>query len=416
MSTDQRVMKKPLPLTDLFTRIQFQRLHSKQLQRHRYLKRILKYWLATVVMLCLFGCHTRVYNRWAGPFPIDFNQATVSLNDRLVYSRSFVQVELEEKQIEQVERVLNASSDNLSEGRLPYRLIQITDDVYVKLPPIDDDYYQREVLYHFQLFSERASKCILQQFAGSLERFMFTEVIEEIYRQNLVEFNMKLITKCGILLGQLYPARNELMYTMDSKDPVQFKESDLVLDIFPLSYSYMIFFPGIIVFSWFFIKVFIDLLIYVFHALHQAPLLIHLSVRNHLHSLQIDCLENLDDLLSHTTNENKYRNRLFLLRDRYLLILYLDMNERSTSTLHRFDALDPLTVIPVEQIVCIENNEILTKHGDQHTWHSLPMMHLISTKHTMQWLHQRLMHTSTTYQQWYILLFGDIFIILLFVL
>ena len=411
MSSDQRTVKNPSPLTDLFTRIQFEHLRSKQHKRLIGLKYTFIYLLGTASILYLLECHVRVYNRWAGPFPIDLNQWTMSLDDHFGFSRNYVQVELGENQIEQVERILNASSDDLSGGKLPYRLIRIKDNLYVKLPTIDDYYYHSQLPYHFQSFSERASSCILQQFSGSLKEYtpwidksMFTKAIEEIYPQNPIEFNMKIITKCGILLGQLYRSRNELLYTINSKEPIKFEESDLILDVFPLSYSYMIFLPGILLFSWLFIKASIDLFIYVFHEIHRPPLLIHLSVKNHLNSLQVNCLEKLDDLLSRTANENNHHNRLFLLRDQYLLILYLDWNEHNPSTLHRFYEQDPLIVIPVEQIVCIEKNEILSKHGDQHTWHSLPIIHSISTKHTVQWLHQKLMHISTVYQQWYILL------------
>ena len=392
ISMVKETVKTLSSMTNLFWRIQLEHLRRKQHKRRAHFKYTFACLLGCVSILYLFGYHVRVYNVLAGPFHVDFNQLMMSLDDYVGKSnwlslpREYLQVELGENQLEQeVKSTLDDSFNDLPRERLSHTLITIKDHFYVQLATPDNNYFHNSFPYRFRSFTEPTLKCIAEQLDIATDESMLIKAIEEIYRQNTTAFHMKVIAQCGILIGYLTQSR-----------------SDVIFDASSTYYSSELFLLGSIIFGWLLIKALFYLGLYVFHAIHRPILFIHSSVKLHLNTLHIDGVEELDDLLSHTIGDNNYHNRLFLLRDQYLLILHIDRNEHNAAILHQFYDRDPLTLISIENIVCIQNSEILTKHGNQHTWHPLPTIHSVSKKRTNEWLHQKLMLISTTYQEWYV--------------
>jgi hypothetical protein len=233
---------------------------------------------------------------------------------------------------------------------------------------------------------------------------MYIKTIEQIYAQNATAFNMKVIARCGIVLGYLYRPEGELAYTINSKSAVKFRKLDVALDASSPYYPYKTFLFGGLLFSWLFIKAFFYLLVYLFHAIYWPTLRIHPAVEKHLNTLQIESLKKLDDLLLHTTDKNNYHDRLFLVLNRYLLIINIDWNEYNTSILHKFYFQEPFSIVPLRDIICIERNEIMVNYGSHRTWYSLPAIRSISDKHGAVWLHEILMYHSATYRYSYVLL------------
>jgi len=337
------------------------------------------------------------------------------------FHREYLQIELGENQIEQeAKQILNIFSHDPPNGRLLYTLNTVKDinivvnlhpnKLYVKLASTSEDHFHSHLPYRFQSFTIRTLRCIVRQFDLSpneymhwIEKSMYVKTIEQIYAQNATVFNMKVIVRCGIILGYLYRPEGELAYTINSKYTFKFKKLDVALDASSPYYPYKTFLFGGLLFSWLFIKAFFYLLVYLFYAIYSPPLRIHPAVEKYLNILQIESLQKLDDLLLHTADENNYHDRLFLVRDRYLLILNIDWNEYNTSILHQFYVQEPFTIVPLRDIIRIARTEITVNYGGQHTWYSLPTIHSISDKHGAGWLHEILMYINATYRHLYVL-------------
>jgi hypothetical protein len=99
---------------------------------------------------------------------------------------------------------------------------------------------------------------------------------------------MKVIVKCGILLGYLYQRKGELANAVNWF--VQFKNLDVAFDASLSYYPYMSFLLGGVLFCWLFLKAIFYFLVYLFHATCRPTLRIHPAVEKYLNALQIDSL------------------------------------------------------------------------------------------------------------------------------
>ena len=254
-------------------------------------------------------------------------------------------------------------------------------------------------------FTVQTLQCIVRQLGINpneyihwIEKSMYIKTIEEIYAQNSTAFNMKVIPTCGILLGYLYRPKGERAYSFNSSSIVQFHKLDIAFDASSLYYPYKTFLVGSLLFSWLFLKAIFYLLLYLFHAVYQPTLIVHPNIKKHLNTLQMDSLEELDDLLLKTTEQNNYYNRLFLVRNRYLLILNIDWNEDDPSTLRHFYIYEPVTMIYLSNIISIEFYQIGTRYIYDDIWFSLPRIPSQTDIYGSKWLHQKLMTISAKYR------------------
>ncbi|CAF4649682.1 unnamed protein product, partial [Rotaria sp. Silwood2] len=99
----------------------------------------------------------------------------------------------------------------------------------IKLPTNLQSHFHKRLPYRFELFNSNTLKCIAQQidispelYQSNFERSTHIKMIEDIYDQNATDFNVKVITKCGILLGYLYDCQNEPVFTWYSNQSYQF--------------------------------------------------------------------------------------------------------------------------------------------------------------------------------------------------
>ena len=256
-----RAVRVSYPVTDLLMRINTEHLRSKQRERSAHFKHTFTYLLFGVFILYLFDCHARVYNALYGPFHFTLEQFTTHLrmyNELVVdgyksesswflFHREYLQVELGENQIEQdAKHILRILSDDPPNGRLLYAFNRVKEwnivknlrpnRVYVKFAVANQNHLHSRLPYSFRSFTVRTLRCIVRQLDVSpneymhwIEKSMFITTIEQIYAQNATTFNMKVIIKCGILIGYLYRAERELAYTAHSDSFVKFNEFDIAL-------------------------------------------------------------------------------------------------------------------------------------------------------------------------------------------
>lgn len=417
-------------MADWFKRIHTEHLHDKQRERIAHFKHTFIYLLITIFTLYITGCHTRVYNALVGPFHLTIEEFTKYLDDHnglnfdehpskhswFSFYREYLQIELGINQIEQeTKHILSVFSYDPPFRPLMYTFNKVKerdivinlhpDKLYVKLPSIEKSHFHSYHPYHFQSFKTKTLQCIVQQldispneYSQWIEKSMYIKKIEQIYAQNATAFNMKVIAQCGILLGYLYRPKKELAYATNSKFFFKFNTLDLAFDASSSYYPYKTFLLGGLLFSWLFIKALLYVLLYLFHMIYWPTLRIHPTIEEYLNTLQVDSLEKLDDLLLNTINRNNYRDRLFLLNNRYLLILNINWNEENTSILLRFYNQHPFIIVSLNDIIHITQNGIETRHGSQQICYPLSTIGFTWNRHGIEWLRQRLIDISSPYR------------------
>ena len=382
-------MKDRSPCTALLSRIRNQRL------RDACIKSIGKKCVDLFIyisILFIFQCPNRVYNAWNGPFPMNLNRFRHYLDTyynpidyhsyfpfhRYFLYREYIQVELGENVIDQnASNILRVFHGHHAYGKLLYTFHPIREStfdtsemsLFVKFAGDDQSDSQRRYTYHFQSFSTKTLRCIVEQLTIPSEEYMYwpekslyIKKIEQIYNRNSKVFNRRVIRKCGILIGYLYRPRNEYVLPANSYGHHQFNEEARVFDT---ASSYTPYLSYVLISVWMYViwKTMIYPLKHIFIQIGLWRASLHHPVSQQLSELKIDSLKSLDQLLSTTDHENNHYNRLFLVHDTYLIMLMIDLTEKNAKILRRFYEDSPLVIIPMDSIVRIESDRVVFKNN-----------------------------------------------------
>jgi hypothetical protein len=416
----------------LLTRIRNQRRLDAWIEIIRVIRKRSLDLFIYLIILIIFQCPNRVYNAWKGPFSINQNEFRnrLEMNSNLIDLKSFfpfdwgffyseyIQIELGENIIDQSKKnTLRVFYGHYSHGKLLYtynRVQKLSIDkpkmtLYVKFASQDQSYSQKRYLYRFQSFSTHTLKCILEQLSISSreylhwpEKSMYIKKIEEIYDKNPILFNKKVIKTCGILIGYLYRPRNEYVFPGDSYEYYYFTKN---VRVFDASSSYTPYISYILVglFIYFIFKCVVDLVQDISSWINSASSIVHSSIEKQIRTSNLNSLENLDNILLNTTDENNHHDRLFIVHEKYVVMLMIDLREENKEILRRFYENAPLIIIPIDMIKTVRESCIILKNNNSNPWIEFPMRSFKNNFNPEHWLHQRLMIINDEYRLKYVM-------------
>ncbi|CAF0939287.1 unnamed protein product [Rotaria sordida] len=284
--TSVNVVTKPSLLLSLLIRIHIQRIHDTQYKRLRNVKNIFSYLPICFLGLLLFQCHSRIYNAWIGPFPINLDQFATQfktytglqydtrhfLSRWFSFDREYFQIELGEDIIDQdMAKAFRIFHGHYPSEKLLYTFNHVREStidhylhkLYVKLPSNEQSHIHRRLPYNFRMF--------------------------------------------------------------------------------------------------------------------------------HIRTLRYN-------LLLHTTIENKYYDRLFLIRDKYLVMLMIDFNEHKAEILRQFDKRSPFKIISIDSIQSVRYYHIVITDDFGSKYIYYPPISCLRNSNTSEWLHQRLIQINDQYR------------------
>ncbi|CAF0821707.1 unnamed protein product [Rotaria sordida] len=132
--------------------------------------------------------------------------------------------------------------------------------------------------------------------------------------------------------------------------------------------------------------------------IHPPSFIIHHSVQNELGKSNITSTLILDNLLLNTIIENKYNDRLFLIQNKYLVMLMIDFNENNPEILRQFDEHSPFKIISIDTIELVRDYHIVVANNFRSKYIYFPNDSHLGDSNTSEWLHQRLIHISDLYR------------------
>jgi hypothetical protein len=413
-------------VVQLFERIG--RSNIRNVHSHR-LKSQSVFLLVLVFLFCFFQCPNRVYNAWAGPFHLNLDEFITHWNifsgnmsiERSLLSglfsldKEYLQIELGEDKInDNPEHVYGVYYHHPIYKRLLYTFNPIIEQkitalpmrLFIKLPTRLQSRFHQRLPYRFELFNSDTLKCIAQEIGISPEVYHLNfenskhiQLIEEIYDQNATDFNMKVITKCGILLGYLYDCVTETVFPLSSNISYKFTSSVAAFDTSSSYSPYMSYLFGSLLLLWCLKKVFLDLLRFLWHIFRRHELIVSFDVQVILRRFNIDSIQLLDYVLIRTEEENNYHNQLFLVREQHLIIFKINLNERDPKILCQFSTATPFIIIDIDSIIAISSDYISISSDAYWNRIPLPKVDGDNNDNKAKWLHERLMNCSTKYRQ-----------------
>ncbi|CAF2057228.1 unnamed protein product [Rotaria magnacalcarata] len=420
-------MRSGSPCSSLLRRINNQRRRDAINIRIEYIQIACSSVVFYIAILLIFQCYNRVYNSWKGPFPMNLNQFRNHLITNynsfgynslfsfrwLYFQPDYLQIELDENVID--ETVINTPRmfyGHYSHGVLLYLFNQVLSPtidgsqmaLYIKFASYEQSYSQIRYPYNFQSFNMNTLRCIARQlnipsreFSRWSEESKHIQNIEEIYNKNPKVFNKKVIKKCGIIIGYLYKPTGEYIFPGYSYEPHRFHDDVRVFDAScnytPYASYFVIFF-----FIYFMFKYLPNLIRAIIKYLRTLSPMLHPFIQEQIQKLNITSVADLDSLLLDTFHENNFNDSLFIVRDKYLVMLMLDLDEDSPEILREFYEKPPFAIISINSISKIESDHIVVeKHycsqciyfpKTMNTWHFNPAY----------WLHEKLMILNDEYR------------------
>jgi len=125
----------------------------------------------------------------------------------------------------------------------------------------------------------------------------------------------------------------------------------------------------------------------------------HPRIVEQLRKSNIISLENLHNLLLNTTYMNNHHNRLFIVHDKYLVMLMINLEENSVEVLREFYNNPPFMIIPMDDITSVKNDCIVLHNGEYIYFPSFLNNYYSKTA---DWLHERLMSLNDEYRYKYV--------------
>jgi hypothetical protein len=385
------------------------------------------------VVLLIFQCPNRVYNASKGPFPMNLAQFRDHLktNFNLFGYKSFFSfrwflLQAEYVQIELGQNAIDQSTTNAfrifyghySYGKLLHtfsRVLEPTIDtpymtLYVKFASHDQSYSKIRYPYRFQSFSINTLRCIVEQLTISSTEFMrwpeksiYIEKIEQMYNQNPIVFNKKVITKCGILIGYLYQPTNEYVFPGYSYEYHKFSENVRAFDT-SCSYTPYVSYVLVGLFIYLSLQTVVHLIRTIIQLISLPVPILHLSVQKQMRESNITSVEDLDDLLLNTDYKNNHYDRLFIVRNKYLVMFMIDLQENNEEILRRYYEDVPFVIIPIETIRCMRSDCIVIENNNSQCVY-FPVRPYTNRFNPENWLHGRLIVLNHRYRCAYVRFF-----------
>jgi hypothetical protein len=429
-NTSNNTIYRSSSVVQLFERIHRSQLHYKQNKCFNHFKFKCLFLFFIIFVICFFECHNRVYNAWNGPFHLNLDEfithwkvynGNISIERSLLsglisFDKEYLQIELGEDKIDEnpkhiygvyyrhpAYQKLFYTFNPIKEQRIPNLPMQL----FIKLPTNLQSHFYKRLPYRFELFNSDTLKCISQQIGilpdvhhSNFENSMHIQLIKEIYDRNTTDFNMKVITKCGILLGYLYDCQHETIFPITSNVPYKFTSLVAAFDASSSYSPYMTYLFGSLLLLLLCFEIIFKIVIDRFQFLTRFRLFVSPDTQNTLNSFNIHSIQLLDYLLMMTLKENNYHNQLFLTREQHLIIFKISLNECNPKILCRFYTTAPFMIIDVARIIAINSNYISILNGSSLDQILLPKINNKNNNDSSDWLHKRLIDCSANYRQY----------------
>ena len=419
----------PGPLQDLVERIHRQHRNDKQLERRPRSKRTLLCLLLCAVCVFSIQLRTQIYNAIGGPFHLNQTQLAKHLqiyNQGLSPSsllrwfslhEEYLQIEIGEDRVERMQskvpRVFDdeytrkttlASIHRIKDLRIARSLSP--DRFFIRLADETQSHTRARLPYHFDAFTIRTLRCAVRQlgvrpsdYITWVEKSIYVQTIERRYAENAAHFNRLVAPACGMLIGYLYRPQGELAYLPYSTSAYVFRSEDIGFDASQAYYPYAAFAVIGILLGGFLLKSGVYLIIHRGQWPSRRRVVLSPDVQAQLDELNLHSLRKLDGLLSATSEKRQYHQRLFVIRERFLIILHVDWNESDPQRLRQFYTASPFTVYSVASITKVSENGFRIGSRGEETWISFPVAMRATDDNESEWLHEQMMSLSKSYRQ-----------------
>ncbi|CAF4141615.1 unnamed protein product, partial [Rotaria sp. Silwood2] len=406
-------------LKPLLKRIDSQyRRHNRNVLFKCILK-VFKTQLIYLTVLVIFQCHNQLYNAWKGPFPMNLNQFQNHLHgsyyifSSLLFQPEFIQIEVGEDNIDLSDQnSLKVLHGYFSYGPLlsTYHPIEISTSytrekaLYVKLAADHRSCSQERYPYHFESFSFATLRCIVKQLAISTSEFsshsdksVYIKKIEGIYNRNPRVFNQQVITKCGILVGYLKKYESDFVFKSHSNTPYQFSDHVRIFDVSCYYTPYV----SYLIICFFGYLLLVDLKILypsILDFIHRPPLNLHIYIQEELKKVNSLCLADLNRGLLNADARNNYFNQIFIIKNKYLVMMQVNLNEKSAEILRQFYDKSPFIIIPIDYITNITSYSVVALYNNYYQH-----VHFMTSNESCnltpaEWLHERVVNLNSRYR------------------
>ena len=415
-------------LQDLLERIHREHLNDQQAERSRHFKRTRRYLILFALSILGIQIHTAIYNAIAGPFHLNREQLATHLHTRnqnlslssllhwFSLREEYLQIDIGENQLERnrsnVLHVFDKGTRNTTLATMhPIEDPTIADALdpdrfFITLASDTKSRSLRRHPYRFPSFTLRTLRCAVRQlgvrpsdYITWVEKSFYVQIIEKHYEENATLFNTVVAPACGMLLGCVYRKNDELAYLPYSESAYVFRHGDIYFAaLLPYDIHAVLAFVGIM-FGWLLLKSRICLRIYLAHWFRPCQSVLSPDVRAQLNELSIDSLQALDTLLSALSEQRHFHHRLFVIQERYLMVLQVDWNEPNPQTLATFYTRSPFTVYAVALITKVLHNGFWIRKGEKETWIPFPTAMRATDDKEADWLHGQMVSISEEYRQ-----------------
>uniref|UniRef100_A0A914PKH7 Uncharacterized protein n=1 Tax=Panagrolaimus davidi TaxID=227884 RepID=A0A914PKH7_9BILA len=432
---------KEYPLT---YSVYLQNLRSQLPEKSISIKR-LKYLLIIFIGIfllfsILLPTHIYVTNAIFGPYHLTLSELIKHVKDYKKngerwksYRMEYIQVEFGEGNILNPEIINNKTqnirrySDAWKKDRIiaTYKKLK-NPKMYIKLPTKNSNHFHSEFPFDFTKFSYETLKCILRillqtksqedlnnlEFNDKIDIFNF---IKNEYSKNATEFNVGILTKCGILIGFLYKPMYEIAFLPTGR--YLFSPNDISLDATRQYFStYILYvliicctlFLGVFLYTFFnviqyYIKRFRFEIFERYGFFSATKYVFNKNVEDELWLLNLpgniyEQLIQLDDLINRSTHKYSKIAIINLPNNhQYVVISSVDHVD-----VNNFEER-PFTICPVsdirkivsEGIYCINDSNVEV----QIRW---PSKSLLKEDCRAEWLHSKLLEISEKYRQQFV--------------
>lgn len=416
------------PFSHLIDRLNIDARLSKQ---SSYIEHFLYTFILLVIFILfgilLFQLHIQIYNTIYGPFHlskeqfIDYVNAYRSNQDSSFLSRfrlkiEYIQVELKEGDIQNPENsysTIRRFSDPHTRRHhiATYKRVKYP-TIYVKLPTSSRKHFHAHYPIHFPSFSIRTLRCVVRNlpfhsdvtYRTWIEQSEYLQFIHQEYAKNATEFNRAVLSKCGILLGQLYRPMYEKAFTSTAEHP--FTQFDLAFDMTREYYSFYSFLIGGLIFAWLFFKSMFYLVLYLPNmirckGLHRYgilsfPLHVPKHVSQELWLLNTngspsEQLLEFDRMLQQS--QYQFMKYLFLIENDRKQLFVVIIKQNLHEILNEHDEHSPFIICPVTDI------QKITQYGGICYGRHASWIRWETDEHNYAgWLHEQLMELSDIYK------------------
>ena len=412
--------KTPRLLQGLCERIHRERPNYEQQERSRYFKQLLLRLFLCALPTLLLQLHTQMYNVALGPFHFNHEQlanhlASYSQDLRSSLERWFwlykeyLQIEIGENHIEidilyipdasGVKDIYRVNELGINDGLFLERLfIRLTNETQI--------HTRTRHPYRFQAFTIRTLRCTVRHlgvrpwdYMTWQEKTMYVRDIEKHYAANPTHFNTVVAPACGMLIGYLYRPMRRRPYRLSATFDVQFDEEDVGLETSLPYCSYQKVFAGVVL-ACLVLESLFYLMAHLAHSFWPSPFVLSADIQAELDKLNVDSLPRLNELLFATSEERNYYDRLFIIRERYLVFLHVDWNEHDPKRLEQFDTRSPFIVHALASITKVESNGFFIGNTEkQASWVSFPAAADDMDESAASWLHRQMMSLDERYRK-----------------